>query len=181
MLELDEPVSIHVYDGRWPQLFEDEAQRLSSALSIPPNHIEHIGSTAVLGLTAKPIIDIMLGLKSFPPSKALTEAVAILGYQNLGEAGVPGRLYFRRRMIPTCNLHLVAFEGGLWRSNLALRSYLRTDAQARERYAAAKRAAIAGGALSLLAYSEAKSVMMSELMREASSPARTKANLARKS
>ena len=66
--------------------------------------------------------------------------------QSLGEAGVPGRYYFRLRGPASINLHLVRHFGEHWKSNIAFRDFLRSDADARSRYAAAKRAALASGA-----------------------------------
>ncbi len=72
------------------------------------------------GLIAKPIIDLMLGVDRFPPSAELQTAIERLGYEPLGEAGVPGRLYFRRRGAQHDNLHVVLKGGAHWTNNLAL-------------------------------------------------------------
>jgi len=140
---------------------------MSEALRIAPVDLEHIGSTAVPGLAAKPIIDLMLGVNVYPPSPAFLQEIERLGYEPLGEAGVPGRLYFRRRSAAHANLHVVRKRGTHWLSNLALREYLRAHAGARERYARAKLAAIEAGATSLLSYSAAKATVVSSLLQEA--------------
>jgi GrpB-like predicted nucleotidyltransferase (UPF0157 family) len=65
------------------------------------------------------------------------------------------------------NLHIVRQSGEHWTTNIALRDYLRSDADARARYAAAKRAAVAAGAHTLLTYSDAKADSVARLVKEA--------------
>ena len=141
--------------------------RLSTSVGLDLRSIEHIGSTAVPGLLAKPIVDIMVGVIPFPPSASWSAAVVVLGYEALGEAGVPGRLYFRQRGRVPCNVHVVEHGGAHWVSNLALRDYLRRSPEAAARYASAKRAAIAAGATTLLTYSEAKGRVIEALVSRA--------------
>jgi GrpB-like predicted nucleotidyltransferase (UPF0157 family) len=167
MLSIDEPVHVVDYDVDWPVSFEAECERLRVALR-SAGQIEHIGSTAVPGLPSKPIIDIMLGVQIYPPSDGLVKTVAALGYESLGEAGVPERRYFRRRGAKeNFNLHVVRHGGNQWTSNLALREYLRSSAEARAKYVAVKRSALALGATNLLAYSAAKSQVLAELLQKA--------------
>jgi GrpB-like predicted nucleotidyltransferase (UPF0157 family) len=68
--------------------------------------IEHIGSTSIPGIWAKPIVDIMIGLKSLPLEKSLIDKVIELDYEYLGEAGVNGRIYFRKRFPKAYNVHI---------------------------------------------------------------------------
>jgi GrpB-like predicted nucleotidyltransferase (UPF0157 family) len=164
---LDESVHLEPYDPAWEQAFYSERERLWKGLGLALATIEHIGSTAVPGLLAKPIVDIMIGVTQFPPSAAWREALIALGYEALGEAGVPGRLYFRHRNRVSHNVHVVEHCGTHWISNLALRDYLRSSSEAAGRYESAKRAAIAAGATTLLTYSEAKGVVVRELVRRA--------------
>ena len=164
---INEPVHLTDYDERWPALFAAERSRLGQALNLHAEQIEHIGSTAVRGLSAKPIIDVMLGVDTFPPDDDCIRRIVSLGYESLGEAGVSGRLYFRRRGADAFNLHAVAIDGQHWMSNLALRGYLRINESARQRYATAKRAAIESGATDLIAYSRAKADVIADLLAEA--------------
>lgn len=167
MSDLDEPIQLVEYDEDWPHLSEREMLRLRSALGAPHPAIEHIGSTAVPGLVAKPIVDLMLGTDTLPPALATVTRLQNLGYCCLGEAGVAGRYYFRLRGPVAFNLHVVQHFGEHWKSNIALRDFLRADADARLRYAAAKRAAVASGARTLLAYSDAKADELARLVKEA--------------
>jgi GrpB-like predicted nucleotidyltransferase (UPF0157 family) len=161
---LDESVILVPYDTTWPRTFEAERQRVCDALELSTDAIEHIGSTAVPCMVAKPIIDLMLGVPNYPPVDTVVSRLVILGYQDMGEAGVPHRRYLRLREQPSFNMHIVARDGEHWTNNLRLRNYLRRDAGARERYAAAKQAAIAAGHTQLLAYSKAKQDVLAELV-----------------
>ncbi len=167
MPTLDEPITLAIYQADWPVRFVAEQQRLAVALGLPASQIEHIGSTAVPGLTAKPTLDLMLGWPSYPPPADLIAALVQLGYESLGEAGVPARHYLRLRTGRSANLHVVLQHGPHWRNNLALRDYLRANPTACERYVQAKRAAVANGATTLLSYSAAKAQMVSELLAQA--------------
>lgn len=164
---IDEEVELLPPDPRWPDEFAAERARIMDTFDLPADSIEHIGSTAVPGLVAKPVIDMMLGVPSLPPALDLLSRLEILGYQDLGEAGVPGRVYLRRRGARGFNLHIVERGGTHWINNLAFRDFLRRDPGARERYTAAKQAALAAGASRLLAYSAAKHSAVAVLLSAA--------------
>jgi GrpB-like predicted nucleotidyltransferase (UPF0157 family) len=167
MRELDEPVEVSEYQEVWPRWFEQEQRALCDALRIEANNLAHTGSTAVPRLAAKPIVDLMLGLSAYPPSQNLLKQLEALGWDTLGEAGVPGRLYFRMRHPISVNLHIVQKNGEHWTNNLAIRDYLRTNDIAREAYSRAKYQAIADGACTLLSYSAAKAEFVRGLLQEA--------------
>jgi GrpB-like predicted nucleotidyltransferase (UPF0157 family) len=141
-VSLDEPIEIVDYDPQSPARFRGERDRLRIALATASLWYEHIGSSAVPGLAGKPIVDIMLGA---PPAawaavEELRGRIAALGYEDLGDAGVPGRYAFRRRGMRAFNLALVEAEGEHWKNNLAVRDYLRAHPAEAAAYAAAKRA-----------------------------------------
>lgn len=166
-MQLDEDVHVSEYRVEWARWFSEEQDRLSDVLRLVPENIEHIGSTAVVGMLAKPIVDIMAGFVDFPPPPLMIQKLAGRGYEFFGEAGVPGRLYLRRRGAESINLHLVDKGGSHWINNIALREYLRGSATARERYRTAKSMALAGGSTTLLEYSKAKSEFLRALLDEA--------------
>jgi GrpB-like predicted nucleotidyltransferase (UPF0157 family) len=93
--------------------------------------------------------------------------LAALGYEDLGEAGVPQRTYFRLRGRAIFNVRLVLKGGAHWQHNIALRDYPRSSPTARRRYTEAKQAALSSGQSTLLAYSAAKAAVVSELIRDA--------------
>lgn len=166
-MTIDEPVDIVEYDMHWPAAFVAERQRLCKALVVAESNVEHIGSTVVPGLEAKPIIDLMLGVIMYPPPIAITSQSEHLGYENLGEAGVHKRMYFRRRAEKACNLHVVLRGGKHWIANRALRDYLCAHPAVRMRYGQAKRQALASGHATLLSYSEAKARIVNDIVIQA--------------
>ena len=164
--QVDEPVHVVDYDVRWPASARALTEELRQVLPCGAA-IEHIGSTAVPGLAAKPVIDLIVGLTDDSQRQEAVEALVAVGWMHLGEAGIAGRDYLRTRAEwADANVHVVLFESGLWNDNLTLRDYLRHNAAARERYAKAKRAA-AREAPSLLAYSAHKAALVEQLVAEA--------------
>lgn len=168
--EIDEPVEIVEYNPIYEGRYRAERDRLRLGLATATLKFEHIGSTAVPGLAGKPVVDLMLGASPavWAGLEELRARIVALGYEDLGEAGVPGRIYFRRRTkLRAFNVALVEEGGALWRENVALRDYLRAHPEAAAKYAEAKRAAVARGARTLLAYSEAKKSVLEKLVNEA--------------
>lgn len=107
----------------------------------------------------------MLGVATLTHTADLIHRLQGLGYQNLGEAGVPGRIYLRLRGVePAFNLHLLERGGAHWITNLALRNLLRSNPEAGARYAAAKARALASSDARLLGYSAAKAPLVTELL-----------------
>src|SRR5690242_11200662 len=106
MSDVDEPIHLSGYDPQWPILFRDEKGRLSC--SLPGDlAIEHIGSTSVPGMMAKPIIDIMVGTEAHHKIEEVRSVLGDLGYEDMGEAGIPGRIYLRKRSGPAFNIAIV--------------------------------------------------------------------------
>jgi len=95
------------YDPLWPAAFEDEKVHLAKALGPAAKGIEHYGSTAVPGLCAKPILDIMVGISPLSEWGRCKPALEALGYDYAEEAGVPGHYIFGRGRDRTERTHLV--------------------------------------------------------------------------
>lgn len=158
----DEPVTVEPHDPRWAALALDEIARLRGGLG-PDARVEHVGSTAVPGLLAKPVIDLLVGVAD------LSQPLRLSDYEAFGEAGVPGRLYFRKRG-PVCfNAQAVLHKGPLWSDALLLRDFLRAHPEEAERYAQGKREALAAGR-TLLAYSKHKAPLIEGLLERARTP-----------
>lgn len=164
---IDEKIHIEDYNPEWPFLYEKEKELLASKLGNWIRGIEHFGSTSVPNLAAKPIIDILIGVDSLAlDDKALSD-LSELGYEALGEAGVPGRLYFRKRKPNSFNLAVVLYNGALWKNNIILRDYLRANPDEAKKYGEIKRAIFLKGIDTLLAYSDQKSSYVRELLDKA--------------
>ena len=88
---MDDPLVLHKYDPNWPNRFLEEEQAITDLLGEEVIAIHHVGSTSVPGLLAKSIVDIALEIRQYPPSQALIEALASIGYEHMGESGVRGR------------------------------------------------------------------------------------------
>jgi GrpB-like predicted nucleotidyltransferase (UPF0157 family) len=166
-VNIDEPIEIVAYDARWPGWYAEDAAEVQRVLGGRLLAIEHFGSTAVVGLAAKPIIDVLLAPVEWPLRADDRRALESLGYEYLGKAGVPGREYLRRRGAHATNLAVVQRDSALWRDNLAVRDYLRSHPEAAAAYAHAKRQVWAEGADTLLQYSEAKRPHVTGLVADA--------------
>jgi len=161
------PIEISEYDPGWPALYEREAARIRSALGIRVVRLEHVGSTSVPGLAAKPIIDVGLEV---PDSAAEEEYVP-----DLEAAGYVLRIrepdWFEHRVFkgPDTRVNLHVFPAGCEELDrmLRFRDLLRTDAAARERYVAAKRELAGREWRYMQQYADAKTAVVQEIMGEA--------------
>ena len=152
-----ELVVLRPYDSRWPDRFEQEAARLR--LALPGLPIEHVGSTSVPGMLAKPFIDMVARVAD---ENRLQQAIPLfesLSYRYVPEAErvVPNRRFFRRLDLdPGYHLHLVPKSAPLWSNLLKFRDALRSDAALAREYMALKRNLAEVHAGDVEAYTEAK-------------------------
>ncbi|WP_291844446.1 GrpB family protein [Maricaulis sp.] len=159
-------VTVCAWDPCWSARFELERERLATLLGDVAGRIEHVGSTSVRGLAAKPIIDILVSVDSLERLDACSAAMREAGYQVKGEYGLPGRRYFRREAADGSRLaHIHAYLCGSegFRRHLVFRDYLREHQEEARRYGAHKLALTARGALSGEAYQSAKSELVSQI------------------
>lgn len=114
------------YDPWWPSLFSAEAERLRAIFVTHLVAIHHIGSTAVPGLSAKPVIDILPVVSDITQVDGLNEALQNLGYSPKGEAGLPGRRFFLKPAEDFRTHHVHCFQTGNpeIERHLAFRDYL---------------------------------------------------------
>jgi GrpB-like predicted nucleotidyltransferase (UPF0157 family) len=135
-------VVIAPYSPEWPKKFASEKKELLSAFLPDHVNVEHVGSTAVPGLGAKPIVDIMLGATSLTVIERRIEDLAAIGYRYVPEfeSVLPQRRYFVKPAIGPANFHLHAVETGspFWVDDLAFRDSLRNDAALARAYLALK-------------------------------------------
>lgn len=143
------PVEVVEYDDRWPARFAELRSEYAAALAragVPVVAIEHVGSTSVPGLAAKPVIDVDIVVAERDVAAAAAVLVG-LGFEPRGELGIPQRWAFRPPARLGATHTYVVVDGSLaLRNHLALRAALRADAGLREEYAAVKRAAGAAAA-----------------------------------
>lgn len=153
------------YDPAWPFLFEEEKNRLQTVLLGIPRAIEYYGSTAVPGLRAQPIIDVLIGCLPLSDWFHCKQPLLSLGYDYAEHAGVPGHYIFGRGRDPserTHFVHIVEFNSQSWRFNLAFRDALRSNRDLREEYLVAKQAASKSAPQGRAKYNELKQAFFDE-------------------
>lgn len=149
-------VRLSCYDAEWPQIFAREAAAIREALGSLVLDVEHIGSTAVVGMTAKPVIDVAAKTNSFSDLPRIVATMEKIGYSHRGEFGLPGRQFFTKGDPVLFHVHLVERENGRWLLWLRFRDALRADAALREAYVLLKRDLAATFANDRPAYTAAK-------------------------
>lgn len=164
-----EPVEIVDYDPRWPARFAELAARIHAAFRDGPLLVvEHVGSTSVVGLAAKPVIDIDVVI---PSRDALPDAVArlaLLGYVHQGSLGIPGREAFRSPPGgPRHHLYVCACDCPEYARHIAFREFLRGHTDEAQEYAALKRALAARFRGDRTAYSEGKTAFVQSALARA--------------
>jgi GrpB-like predicted nucleotidyltransferase (UPF0157 family) len=166
-------IEIVNYDPRWPALFDEEAKRLRAALD--PSSIvglEHFGSTAVPGLSAKPIIDILIAVRSLADAQAtFVEALRHLDYVYWADNPISDRMFFVKGMPPfgsrrSHHVHVTEPDGEMWQ-RLAFRDYLRAHPEEVRTYERLKRRLAAEHPTDREAYTDAKSAYVESVMRKA--------------
>jgi GrpB-like predicted nucleotidyltransferase (UPF0157 family) len=164
-------VTIVEYNPSWSLLFEQEAANIRQVLGNLVLTIEHIGSTAVPGLAAKPIIDLMVGVRSLADGQQAVPALEALGYVYWREDPRPGRMFFVKGMPPfglqrTHHVHVVEAYEEFW-ERLLFRDYLRRHPDEAQRYEALKRDLAARFRTDRDSYTNGKSEYIHKVMEQA--------------
>lgn len=162
-----EPIELVPYDSEWPAQFASWKRRLLEVLQPTPRRIDHVGSTAVPGLAAKPIVDIQVSVDDLEDEAAYVPAIESIGVQLRSRDD--DHRYFRPFAGKPREVHIhVCTSGSEWeRRHLLFVDYLRTDSAARHAYQRAKEAAAARWADDRAAYTEAKDGVIRAIMTRA--------------
>lgn len=159
------------YDPAWATHYAAIESVLVAVFAPLPIRVEHIGSTAVPGLAAKPVIDVLLGAPTLADVELQIEALGELGYQYVSkyEETLPQRRYFVRAASATPRVHLHAVEqrSDFWRSQLYFRDCLRADALLCARYQALKQRLAREHASDKAAYTAAKAPFIEAVLATA--------------
>jgi GrpB-like predicted nucleotidyltransferase (UPF0157 family) len=135
-------VVVSPYSAEWPNHFHVVREQLLSVFAPMAVAVEHVGSTSVPGLAAKPVIDILLGARTLADIESKIEPLGELGFEHVQkyERELPMRRYFVKASATSLRIHLHAVERGsrFWREQLAFRDALRADPALRSRYQALK-------------------------------------------
>jgi GrpB-like predicted nucleotidyltransferase (UPF0157 family) len=164
-------VAIVAYCPEWRELFEAEKRALQAVLGGVAAQIEHVGSTAVVGLAAKPIIDVMIGLEDFSVADQLVPSIEALGYEYIQkyETVMPFRRFFTKEQegTRTHQIHMVGIGPEFWERLILFRDYLRQHAEVAARYAALKQELAARDWVDVNEYADAKTEFVRKIETEA--------------
>jgi GrpB-like predicted nucleotidyltransferase (UPF0157 family) len=163
-------VVIEEYNPMWPALFENEKELLSNVFDEIEFAIEHIGSTSIVGLGAKPVIDIMVGVPDFSLANNYVAGIELLGYQYISsyESVMPFRKFFIKESAGkrTHHIHLVELNTDFWKRHLAFRNYLRENDKVRDAYFMLKKGLVEKEWKSGDEYAAAKGDFINEVLKK---------------
>ena len=132
------PVIIVAYNPRWPALYEEEKSRILGLIGDKVVAIEHVGSTAVPGLGAKPIIDITIAVHRLADAEECIELLLTIGYEYKppDRVGIPERRFFDKGPpgASTYHIHMVELTSDFWERHLLFRDFLRAHPEVAEQY-----------------------------------------------
>lgn len=159
------------YRSEWPALYARESEILARIFAGTDALIEHVGSTSVPGLGAKPIIDIMIGVSSLAHAESRVRELAGAEYEYVPEyeTDLPERRYFRKPFTRprTHHLHIVERGSPFWRKHLLFRDYLRAHPDVAQAYYDLKVRLAAEWRSTGAAYTDAKSPFVADVLARA--------------
>jgi GrpB-like predicted nucleotidyltransferase (UPF0157 family) len=163
-------VEVVPHDPRWRDSFETESRRIAEALGENVVAIHHIGSTAIPGIHAKPVVDLLIEVGDIAEVDGRSPEMESIGYEVKGEYGIPGRRYFRKddpEGTRTHNVH--AFQAGSEQvaRHLAFRDYMIAHPTDAQRYSELKRKLTAAHPHSIEDYMDGKDGFIQEMDRRA--------------
>jgi len=165
---MGETIVIVPYDERWPELFRELGASLRNALGPIALRIDHIGSTAIPGLAAKPIIDVQISVADFEPLDAVRLPLEGLGFVFRADNPDLTKRYFREAP-GARRTHIHVRRAGSWSEQFALlfRDYLRAHDDNARRYAQVKRELAAQFGEERHGYTDAKGPIIWQIMQQA--------------
>ena len=159
------PVAIRDYDATWPARFLELAGRVKAHLGALVMRVEHVGSTAVPGLVAKPVIDMDVVLASPSARPEAIRRLGLLGYTHEGELGIAGRDAFRWPDGEVRHhLYVLTADAAELRRHVAFRDALRADRTTRDAYSELKRSLAVRYSHDRKAYTDAKAAFITKII-----------------
>ncbi len=149
-------VRLEKYSPEWKTLYEKEEKLLRDSVGEYIIDIQHIGSTSIPDIVAKPIIDIGIAIANFEEGQRLIEPIQNLGYQYKGENGIPRRHYFVKGNPTTHHLHILEIDSDEWKKHITFRDSLRKNKELAEEYTRIKTELAEKFRNDRLAYTEGK-------------------------
>lgn len=163
-------VNVVPHNPGWRDAFESEAKLVAAALGENVSAVHHMGSTAIPGIYAKPIIDLLVEVRDLTEVDRRSPAMGSNGYEVMGEFGIPGRRYFRKddeKGVRTHQVHV--FEAGSAQvvRHLAFRDYMIAHPDDAQKYSELKRRLAEEHPQSMDAYMDGKDGFVKEMDRRA--------------
>ena len=151
----------------WADEYELEKARILEAIGAHILDIQHVGSTSIPGVPAKPILDILVGVEDFEEAAVCIGPMRGIGYRYRGENGIPRRHYFVKGDPRTHHVHMVERDSKDWRMTVLFRDFLKSHPDAAREYAEAKKHLAVKHAQDRCAYQEEKDRVVERIMERA--------------
>ena len=166
---MDKPVIIEDYNPDWYKNFEQEKRKLMKILNGRIIYIEHIGSTSVNGLGAKPILDIAVAVHNLKDVDEFIKPLKQLGYEFVHHKEFPERRFFRKghRRAGTHHLHFYQVKSESWKNQLHFRDYLRKHPDVLIKYYQLKEELAQKYRFDRVSYTEAKGPFIKDILKKA--------------
>ena len=164
-------IRLEPHNPEWAKLYEQERARIAAALGPHVLDLQHVGSTAIPGISAKPILDIAAAVVSFETAAVTIAPLEALGYEYRGEHGIPRRHYFVLRSpdgeATLVHLHMFEIESARWESHLLFRDYLRAHPEEAQAYQALKERLMVRHHADRAAYTDGKTAFVTRILGQA--------------
>ena len=162
-------VRIDEYNIGWQEFYEKEKLYLHSLIGQYEIDIQHVGSTSINGCSAKPIIDIAIGIPSLTYGESLVPILVNAGYVYKGDDGIEGRHYFKRvsQGLTVCHIHMEPVGGKLWNNHIIFRDYLKTHPDVMKQYIAIKKELARKYPDQRDIYAKEKSIFIEQILKNA--------------
>lgn len=157
-------VRLHDYTPLWVKLYREEEVRIKAAIGHLIIDLQHIGSTAIPGIKAKPILDMMAGVAQLEEALLCQAPLEALGYDYAAHADVANDYVFGKGSVRTHLLHVVEYGGAEWRDHLRFRDRLRNDRELAKEYERLKEELSQKFGNNRAAYTSAKSRFISKVI-----------------
>lgn len=164
-MDINEKINLSAYNVNWANQFADEKKILQA--HFPNTHIEHVGSTSIEGMIAKPIIDILIGVDYYPPLEEMIMILEGLGYYNFSEGTkLKDRLYLTKRGVIGYNVHITKYLAGFWNHIISFREHLKTHEEDVLKYSEIKQSIFNKGIDTMMEYSKEKGDFISDILKK---------------
>lgn len=153
------------YTPQWEGAFREELTRLKASIGAYVLDVQHVGSTAIPGLVAKPILDISVAVEDLEQAERCIQPLLEIGYEHRGENGIPRRRYFVRGNPRSHHLHMVEAGSENWAAMVRFRDHLRLHPDVVEAYAKLKLLLAAQFSSDRAAYQAGKTEFIQQILQ----------------